>query len=62
MLRKAVDESNDCVLAPPRRHGFLHVGCGVGYYTAVLAEVVGPSGDVLGLEIDRELATDQAEM
>jgi protein-L-isoaspartate(D-aspartate) O-methyltransferase len=34
----------------------LHVGCGVGYYTAVLAEVVGPSGDVLALEIDRELA------
>jgi protein-L-isoaspartate(D-aspartate) O-methyltransferase len=34
----------------------LHVGCGVGYYTAVLAEAVGPSGDVLALEIDRELA------
>ena len=34
----------------------LHIGCGVGYYTAIMAEVVGPSGHVLGVEIDSELA------
>lgn len=34
----------------------MHLGCGTGYYTAILAEAVGPSGDVLGVEIDAELA------
>lgn len=34
----------------------LHVGCGVGYYTAIIAEVVGASGHVIGVEIDEELA------
>ena len=35
----------------------LHVGCGVGYYTAIMAEVVGPSGRVIGVEIDADLAS-----
>ena len=35
----------------------LHVGCGVGYYTAVIAEVVGTSGRVVGIDIDSELAS-----
>jgi len=34
----------------------LHVGCGVGYYTAIIAEVVGPKGRVVGVEIDPGLA------
>ena len=34
----------------------LHVGCGVGYYTAVLAETVGTSGQVTGIEYDAQLA------
>src|SRR5262245_12598979 len=34
----------------------LHIGCGVGYSTAVLAEVVGAAGQVTGVEIDAELA------
>lgn len=34
----------------------LHVGCGVGYYTAILAEVVGAAGHVTAVEIDEELA------
>ena len=34
----------------------LHVGCGLGYYTAIMAEVVGPTGHVTGIEIDPELA------
>lgn len=33
-----------------------HVGCGVGYYTAILAEVVGPNGGIVGAEIDGDLA------
>jgi len=33
-----------------------HLGCGVGYYTAIIAEVVGPTGSVVGTEIDSELA------
>jgi protein-L-isoaspartate(D-aspartate) O-methyltransferase len=35
----------------------VHVGCGTGYYTAILAEVVGPNGHVTAIEIDPELAT-----
>jgi protein-L-isoaspartate(D-aspartate) O-methyltransferase len=33
-----------------------HLGCGVGYYTAIIAEVVGPDGSVVGLELDPGLA------
>jgi protein-L-isoaspartate(D-aspartate) O-methyltransferase len=34
----------------------VHIGCGVGYYTAIIAEVIGPKGHVLGIEIDPKLA------
>ena len=34
----------------------LHLGCGMGYYTAVLAEIVGPTGAVSAIEIDETLA------
>lgn len=33
-----------------------HLGCGVGYYTAVMAEVVGPEGSVVGSEFVPALA------
>ncbi|PYT04545.1 MAG: protein-L-isoaspartate O-methyltransferase [Acidobacteria bacterium] len=33
-----------------------HVGCGVGYYTAIIAETVGPEGRVTGVEVDAGLA------
>lgn len=33
-----------------------HLGCGVGYYTAIMAEVVGPRGSVIGLELESDLA------
>ncbi len=33
-----------------------HLGCGVGYYTAIMAEVVGPTGQIVGLELQRDLA------
>ncbi len=34
----------------------LHVGAGAGYYTALMAQVVGGRGRVIGVEIDRDLA------
>ena len=34
----------------------LHLGCGTGYYTAVLAELTGPRGKVNAIEIDEGLA------
>lgn len=34
----------------------LHLGCGMGYYTAVLAELAGPAGAVSAIEIDEPLA------
>jgi protein-L-isoaspartate(D-aspartate) O-methyltransferase len=33
-----------------------HLGCGVGYYTAIMAEVVGPKGSVVGCEVNPQLA------
>lgn len=34
----------------------VHIGCGVGYYTAIMAEIVGSSGHVTAVELDPELA------
>jgi protein-L-isoaspartate(D-aspartate) O-methyltransferase len=34
----------------------VHVGCRPGYYTAVMAEVVGSRGEVTAIEIDSQLA------
>lgn len=33
-----------------------HLDCGVGYYTAILAEMVGPSGSVVAIDLNSELA------
>lgn len=33
-----------------------HLGCGVGYYTAIMAEIVGPDGSILGSEVQPALA------
>ena len=41
-------------LAPGAR--VLHVGCGLGYYTAVMGECVGSAGRVLAFEVDEALA------
>jgi protein-L-isoaspartate(D-aspartate) O-methyltransferase len=38
-----------------------HLGCGVGYYTAILAEVVGASGSVVASEVDSDLAARASE-
>ena len=34
----------------------LHLGCGAGYYSAILAELTGPHGSVVAVEIDEALA------
>src|SRR5438270_8968671 len=34
----------------------LHLGCGTGYYTAIIAELVGEAGRVTAVEIDAALA------
>jgi protein-L-isoaspartate(D-aspartate) O-methyltransferase len=36
----------------------LHIGCGLGYYTAVMAHCVGPTGRVLAFEVDERLAAE----
>jgi protein-L-isoaspartate(D-aspartate) O-methyltransferase len=43
-------------LALKRGERVYHLGCGVGYYTAIMAEVVGPPGSVIGLELQPDLA------
>jgi protein-L-isoaspartate(D-aspartate) O-methyltransferase len=35
----------------------VHVGAGTGYYTAIMAHLVGSSGRVTGIELDPDLAT-----
>lgn len=51
VLAMAIDT---LTLAPGER--VLHLGTGLGYYTAVMATCVGPTGTVLGLEVDADLA------
>jgi len=43
-------------LAPERGDTLLHIGCGTGYYTAILALLAGPAGRVIGYEIEPALA------
>lgn len=45
---------NKMGLKPGER--ILHLGCATGYYTAIMAHVVGPAGRVTAIEIDRDLA------
>src|SRR5437867_11096749 len=45
-------------LAPGAR--VLHVGAGLGYYTAIIAQAVGPSGRVVAFEVDPALAVGAA--
>jgi protein-L-isoaspartate(D-aspartate) O-methyltransferase len=43
-------------LDPDRGDTVLHVGSGTGYYTAILAQLVGPSGRVIAYEVEPALA------
>ena len=38
-----------------------HMGCGVGYYTAIMAEVVGTGGSVVAIDAQPELAARERE-
>lgn len=42
--------------APAEGDHMVHVGTGTGYYTAIMAELVGRSGRITGIEFDPELA------
>jgi protein-L-isoaspartate(D-aspartate) O-methyltransferase len=42
--------------APADGDRIVHVGTGTGYYTAILAHLAGPSGPVIGVEYESELA------
>ena len=41
-------------LSPGQR--VLHIGCGLGYYSALMARCVGPEGHVVAVEVDADLA------
>jgi protein-L-isoaspartate(D-aspartate) O-methyltransferase len=41
---------------PGKGEHVVHVGAGVGYYTAIMAHLVGPSGRVTAIEFDPDLA------
>jgi protein-L-isoaspartate(D-aspartate) O-methyltransferase len=42
--------------APQPGDHVVHIGAGVGYYTAIMAQLVGSSGAVTGIEFDSSLA------
>jgi protein-L-isoaspartate(D-aspartate) O-methyltransferase len=42
--------------APRQGDHIVHVGAGVGYYSAIMAQLVGPSGKVTAIEFEAELA------
>jgi protein-L-isoaspartate(D-aspartate) O-methyltransferase len=65
----AIDTKRDLISANPAKIGrmleatriapgetVLHVGAGLGYFSAVMAELVGPEGHVIASEIDSDLA------
>ncbi len=43
-------------VAPKAGETVVHVGAGTGYYSAILARLVAPDGQVIAYEIDRSLA------
>ncbi|WP_336799448.1 protein-L-isoaspartate O-methyltransferase family protein [Kaistia sp. MMO-174] len=43
-------------LAIPPGASIVHLGCGTGYYTAILAELAGPEATILAVEIEPGLA------
>ncbi|MEX0953785.1 MAG: protein-L-isoaspartate O-methyltransferase [Rhizobiaceae bacterium] len=43
-------------VAPQPGEGVVHIGAGMGYYTAILATLVQPNGTVTGFEIEPSLA------
>jgi protein-L-isoaspartate(D-aspartate) O-methyltransferase len=43
-------------VSPQPGESVLHIGCGVGYYTSIMAELVGPSGRVVAYEIEPDIA------
>jgi protein-L-isoaspartate(D-aspartate) O-methyltransferase len=45
-------------LGPSAGARVLHVGCGLGYYTALLAQAVGSSGRIVAYEVDELLAAE----
>jgi protein-L-isoaspartate(D-aspartate) O-methyltransferase len=49
------------VLALEAGQRVLHIGAGLGYYSAVLAHIVGPTGHVTAVEIDNALARQARE-
>ena len=44
-------------LSPHEGDTVLHIGCGTGYYTAILGQLVGPAGKAIGYEVNAGLAT-----
>lgn len=47
--------------APAPGESVVHIGAGTGYYSAILAKLVGPSGSVLAIEKEADLAARAAE-
>lgn len=48
-------------LAPQQGETVVHVGCGTGYYSAILARLVGPTGALSAFEIHADLAARAAK-
>jgi protein-L-isoaspartate(D-aspartate) O-methyltransferase len=53
VVTSAIDAMN---LAPG--HRVVHIGAGLGYFTALIAHTVGPAGRVVAIEVDEALASE----
>lgn len=49
------------ILKPMPGERIIHAGAGTGYYSAILAHIVGPSGAVLAIEFESQLAAHAAQ-
>jgi protein-L-isoaspartate(D-aspartate) O-methyltransferase len=66
--QKGINNGEPCLhgqllgaLNPARGETALHIGCGTGYYSAVLALLVGSAGRVIAYELEPELARRAAD-
>ena len=62
LLREpAIRSAIQALMLPPGSHG-LDAGCGIGSHTLLLAEAVGPGGQVIGLDLSSDFLVIAEEM
>ena len=55
-LDESIRQSIHIILGTAPGERVMHLGCGAGYYTAILAELIGPAGEITAIDIHPEMA------